>query len=109
MYISDTEVDRLLGGAPATPKPDCSVLVERADIDDRVRASLEAGIPLALPQLARLFRLSEFEQAVVLLAVAPETDLKYERIFAYLQDDITRKRPSLDLALRIFGAGPEDR
>ena len=35
-----------------------------------------------------------------MLAVAPEIDLKYETLFAYLNNDITRKWPTFDLALR---------
>ena len=34
-----------------------------------------------------------------MLAVAPEVDLKYERVYAYLQDDVNRRRPSVALAL----------
>ena len=39
-----------------------------------------------------------------MLAVAPEIDLKYETLFAYLNNDITRKWPTFDLALRIGAA-----
>ena len=47
------------------------------------------------------FSLSPIEQDILLLAVAPEIDLKYETLFAYLNNDITRKWPTFDLALRI--------
>ena len=39
-----------------------------------------------------------------MLAVAPEIDLKYETLFAYLNNDITRKWPTFDLALRTSAA-----
>ena len=38
----------------------------------------------------------------MLIALAPELDLRYERLYAYLQDDVTRKRPSVDLALNLL-------
>src|SRR4030095_812404 len=37
---------------------------------------------------------------------APELDLRYERIYAYLQDDITKKRPSVDLILSLLSSSP---
>jgi hypothetical protein len=52
--------------------------------------------------LAESFGLDEFEREVLLLALAPSLDLRYERIYAYLQDDVTRKRPCVDLALKVL-------
>ncbi|NLF77556.1 MAG: ATP-binding protein [Chloroflexi bacterium] len=59
--------------------------------------------------LARSFHLARFDLDVLFLALAPETDLRYERLFAYLQDDVTRRRPSIDLALNLFCAGEDSR
>lgn len=46
---------------------------------------------------------------MIVLCLAPELDRKYDRIYAYLQDDITRKRPSVDLALHLIGRTPAER
>jgi len=48
--------------------------------------------------------LDDFETAVVVLALGPEVDLKYERIYSYLQDDIAARRPQVALALDLFCA-----
>jgi hypothetical protein len=48
------------------------------------------------------FGLQPFDVAVLLLALAPDVDLRYERIYAYLQDDVTRRRPTVDLALSLL-------
>jgi hypothetical protein len=37
----------------------------------------------------------------LLICLAPEIDRKYDSLFAYLQNDITRKKPSLDLLLTL--------
>ena len=58
-------------------------------------------------RLVAEFSLSPIEQDILLLAVAPEIDLKYETLFAYLNNDITRKWPTFDLALRIGAAVAE--
>jgi len=54
--------------------------------------------------LQRVFGLSSFDLDVLLVALAPEVDLRYERIYAYLHDDVTRRRPSIDLALNVLCA-----
>jgi AAA+ superfamily predicted ATPase len=114
LYLSDAEIDRLLRGAGAGPPRlegslSDAVSDMRSEIDARVQASLDADVRLALPQLGRMFGLSPLELRVVLLALAPELDLGYEKVFAYLQDDFNRRRPTVDLALRLFCAGTADR
>lgn len=56
---------------------------------------------LSLPCLSRLFSLSPLEQECLLVCLAPEIDRKYEKLYAYLNDDVTRKRPTVDLVLRL--------
>ncbi len=117
LFISDGEINALLDSAPkAKPglnRADEETLADtsetlRAQITERKQAALQKGIFLALPRLARCFGLSPFEEHVVLLCLAPELDRKYEKLYAYLQDDIARKRPSLDLAIRLFCRRWED-
>ena len=56
-----------------------------------------------LAQTSRpLFRLSGKEELCLLLCLAPEIDNRYARVFAFLQDDVTRRQPSVELALRLF-------
>jgi len=55
------------------------------------------------------FQLSDFEQLVVCLCLAPEVDQRYGVLFGYLQDDVTKRLPTLGLAMTLFphrtGAG----
>ena len=111
LYISEEEIDELLASQLANVA-DCDeinlsdsnvahYLSELdADIRERKRLSQENGIDLRLCYLAKQFDLSEFEIDVLLICLLPEIDLKYERLFAYLHDDVTRKRPSVDLVLQ---------
>jgi len=75
-------------------------------IEARLQRSPEKAA-LSLPRLGRLFGLTPFEEACVLICLAPELDRKYEKLYAYLQDDITRKKPTLDLVLSLLA--PVDR
>jgi AAA+ superfamily predicted ATPase len=59
----------------------------------------------ASPRLVKLTSdlvLTPFDAALLVVAVAPDLDLRYERIYAILQDDVTRRRPSLDLTLNLL-------
>ena len=66
-----------------------------------------AGSPFGW--LAESYGLTGFDLDVVLLALAPEIDSRYERLYAYLQDDISRRRPSIDLALHLLCSNASDR
>lgn len=55
-----------------------------------------------LAWLSHTFDLTPFDCDTLLLALAPEIDRRYERIYAFLQDHVARKRPSVDLALNLL-------
>lgn len=62
-----------------------------------------------LRQLIDLFQLTRLEEQCVVLCLAGEIDPRYAKVFAFLQDDVTRQQPSIDLALRLFCAGGQAR
>jgi len=49
------------------------------------------------------FHLNETAADVFMLALAPDIDPAYAQIFAYLNDDVRRRWPTVDLARRLFG------
>ena len=53
-------------------------------------------------QLFRRFALDDFEKNCVLLAYAVSLDEKYEKLCAYLQDDISKKTPTVSLAVSLY-------
>lgn len=77
------------------------------------QALLEQGarynIVVRLQHLQRVFGLSTFEMETLLLCLAPALDLRYEQLFSYLQNDINRKRPSVNLALQLMGGAGLER
>jgi ATP-dependent 26S proteasome regulatory subunit len=71
--------------------------------EDTIRLRLQKTKPeLSWVSLCRRFELTGFEQAAVLMALAVEADEKYERLFAYLQDDVTQKRPTAAFCAKVF-------
>ncbi len=110
LYISDEQVNSLIDQSLGYE----GVLSTLAELTQRAEALREANaerLPNGLPwqRLAIEFGLTPIEQDVLLLAIAPEIDLKYETLYAYLNNDITRKWPTADLALRVLSASPAER
>ncbi|MCA1553989.1 MAG: hypothetical protein LC737_06390, partial [Chloroflexi bacterium] len=64
---------------------------------------------LRLQHLARTFSLSAFDVDALLISLAPTLDLRYERLYGYLQDDVTKKRPSISLVLDLLSEGSAER
>jgi hypothetical protein len=73
----------------------------RKEIDVRVKASRGKKIHLALVSLTAQFNLSQAEVDALLVALVPELEPRYETLYAYLQNDVTRKHPSVNLALNL--------
>jgi len=71
-------------------------------IQERRDVSLKEGAYLSLAHLSHIFHLAPFEEQCLLICLAPELDRKYEKLYAYLQDDVTRKKPGVDLILRLL-------
>ena len=119
MYISEAELERLLArsdGLPqwATEATPLSVTEFRAalqrmsdEIERRRAATVAHGVTLRLDSLVSLFGLTEFDRDALLICLAPELDLRYERLFAYLHDDVNKKRPTVDLILNLLSASHE--
>lgn len=99
LYITSEQVSDLLSREPGV-----SQFGSPEGMEDRTR---DLATSDALAWLVDRFKLSGFEADVVLLALAPEFDLRYEKIYAYLQDDVTRKLPTVELALNLLCEGAE--
>ncbi|MET9442417.1 ATP-binding protein [Streptomyces sp. NPDC006610] len=56
-----------------------------------------------LDGLARRFGLDPLDLDLLLVAVAPDLDARFERLYGYLNDDLTRRRPTVGLALELCG------
>ena len=118
LYISDEDVCSLLdpvaGSRHQKDDPSLRALADEIalmeeQIEEKSSRSLERGIKLNLSRLAETFRLSRFERDAVLICAAFELDTRYERLYAYLQDDLTRKYPSPGLILNLLCDSPEEK
>ena len=80
-----------------------TLALNQRTVDFRLMQTDWARFPLL--QLFRRFELDEFEKQCIILTYAASLDEKYEKICAYLQDDISKKTPSIALAVSLFMDG----
>jgi len=113
LYVSDDEVDRHLRPDRNPPAGDDELDERLAAVTESVRArrarTVEAGTALRLVTLAERFDLTGREVDALLLCLAPEFDRSYERVYAYLHDDITQTRPTVDLVLGVLAGSQRER
>jgi hypothetical protein len=104
LYISEDDVDRLLDGEDPVWR-DAMALRPVADdpIDDWVDRQVQAEDDIRLRRLARSFGLEPLDIEILLLAMAPDLDVRFERLYGFLQDDITRRRACVGLAIELCG------
>ncbi len=114
-YITEAEIDALIERTIATPiwasvaLPAEQVAELQATLDamdkqitQQVAASQAAGVSLRLNALVQQFGLSAFDRDAILVCLAPELDLRYTRLYAYLHNDVTRTYASVDLLLNLL-------
>jgi hypothetical protein len=111
LYISDAEVDVLLASPNpprVLPSPDPQLVSQVEAAADLAEAT---GADLRLRRLARSFGLNATDVELLLVALAPDLDPRLERLYAYLHDDVSRRRASTGLALELCGTwiGPQGR
>ncbi|MFO1322812.1 MAG: ATP-binding protein [Burkholderiales bacterium] len=99
LYISDRQVDELLhaGASPADAVDPAARLTQRA-----LRRRAERVDDGALAQLGERCGLTPLMIDLVVIALAPEIDLRYETLYAYLNNDVACRTATVDLARRLL-------
>ena len=110
LYIPEARVDELLAGPALSPEhwePGEDVGVFLADLEARADTAEAAGADIRLRRLGRSFGMDADDVRLLLVALAPDLDPRFEQLYAYLQDDVSRRRAGTGLALELCGAGPD--
>ncbi len=118
LYLVEDEIRQLLtrpfagnGGQTVALAPEDAQAFSQAETQARQqahtlsKAARQRGRIPRLEALAAAFHLDRFELDALLICLAPALDLRYERLYAFLQDDVTRKRPTVNLILDLLGDG----
>ncbi len=106
LHISPAHVDALLT-APSAPLPPDEAYADRLACLERDADEAErAGHQLRLRMLVRSIGLDDLDVEALLIALAPDLDDRFERLYGYLHDDVTRRRASIGLWLELCGIKP---
>jgi SpoVK/Ycf46/Vps4 family AAA+-type ATPase len=123
LYVPDEQIDALresgasenVAGLDARSAMPALAGIERdiAECEQRIRARCRAssmtGLALPLERLTVIYSLSWQERDALLLTVAAEVDARFETLYSYAQNDVTRKRPTVGLVLRLLGTNAGER
>lgn len=103
-------IDDREGPPPKLPAQPTQVVSYSQQLEARIQASYRAGITLAVPLLRDRLKLSEIEKNIVLMAIAPEINRRYGRLYDFLQEEegALADLPTVDLCLRLLCRNDND-
>ena len=100
LYIGEETVDALLSPS-ADPVPDDQPRRDEIELEaDRLERS---GETLRLRRLARTAHLTRLDVELLVIAALPEVDGRWERLYGYLNDDVSKRRATPALAFALAG------
>ncbi len=113
LYVSEESAASSLTGQPGETGQTGSDHVSIDSLADRLESleqevsarrqeSLLLGQKLKLETLVNAFSLTRFETDALLVCLLPEIDRKYVQTYAFLQDDATKKGPTVDFILELL-------
>lgn len=113
LYISEKEIENALrrdvteyskadDNSTFSPHSVNGIAHLKEIIQKRKEQSEKEGVLLNLQNFSKALSLSPFEVSIIIICLAPEIDSKYEKIYAYLHNDVTRKKPSMGLVLDLL-------
>ncbi|MCN9241161.1 ATP-binding protein [Streptomyces sp. RY43-2] len=111
LYLSDETIQRLLDSGPrslARTAPDETDAAFKEEAESRADEAEAAGHAVQLRMLAGGFELTPLDIEILLIALLPDLDDRFEQFYGYLNDDVTRRRPTTGLALGLCGLSAAD-
>ncbi|HEU5266298.1 MAG TPA: ATP-binding protein [Jatrophihabitans sp.] len=103
LYLGDDMIDWLLRRGTQAPARDPTGV---AAVEEAADATEAAGARLPLRSLARAAGLTDVDVELLVIALIPDLDGRFERLYGYLNDDVTRRRASIGLAFEVIGVSP---
>lgn len=102
LVVSLDEVAKHLGEAPLSS-------AWQSSSTQAFRIDLATPFDPLLTHLAQQFTLDTLDVFILLVCLAPDLDRRYERLYAYLQDDVSQRRPTVNLVMNLLGSTEEGR
>jgi hypothetical protein len=107
LYLSIDRLQAVLD--ERSPPPRDEPVESEIDRIDGIHGAWTAGADdLRLRRLADTFDLDLIDTEILLVALAPDLDGRFEALYGYLNDDVTRRRATVRLALALCGQATTD-
>jgi len=115
-YVSDEEIDSAIQPTFDEKKREDEfeklyIIIDKQKniIEKRKAKSNTKGTNLSFQHVCDVFELSDFEKYTILICIAPEIDLKFEKIYSYLQNNIAKKKPTVGFILDLLLDSAEEK
>ncbi len=115
LYISEKEINALLQTPPyqirkneILDQDNEKIQALASEINIKKNESIKNGKELRLHVLSEIFHLNQFEVDTILICLASELDPMYEKLYSYMNNDVTRKRPTVDLVKKLLCSSIEE-
>ena len=115
LVITHDEVERLLADGSdrfvallQQQQQDADLAAAARRLEAEGASAEAAGTDVRLLALRRRFSLFPLDVDLLCVALAPELDSRFARLFAYLQDDFSARRATVGLALELVGCSALD-
>mgnify|MGYP002640474707 CR=1 FL=1 len=109
LHISDEKALELVQpvAIPSLPEKEEKALQKQEDaaleeMQKLEKKALDSGFSPRLKALQNIFDITSFDWWAWIICLAPALDLRYERIYGYLQDDVTQTAAGTDLILNLL-------
>jgi hypothetical protein len=106
LYLSDEQIDLVLASGPVSRVIEWDDGSELASLEKEADVAEGRGVEIRLRDLVRRAGLDELDVDLLLVALAPDLDVRFERLYGYLNDDVTRRRATVSLSLELAGTSP---
>ncbi|HEY7023480.1 MAG TPA: ATP-binding protein [Candidatus Limnocylindrales bacterium] len=107
LHISPTKADEILEARPI-PEINADADEDVAAIEQWADTIPDSASALRLRSLEGAFDLDRAETELLLIALAPDVDARFEKLYGYLNDDVTRRRATVGLAFELLGMSTFD-
>jgi hypothetical protein len=109
LYISGQRAEELLSRQPPASRRalwDGDLVAALACLDQEAAAAEDRHEVVRLRLLGRDFGLTALDVELLLVAMAPDLEPRFEQLYGYLNDDVSRRRASIGLAFELCDAEP---
>ena len=99
LYLTEEVVDQLLSPASEPPRP--GLAAPAGGRSRGRRRHRRRRVRSGCARLAAEAGLTDLDVELLVIALVPDLDSRFERLYGYLNDDVTRRRATVGLALAL--------